>query len=78
MLGVSGLENYKGKVIREKIGEAGRDQIPMGILSHVKELDYIPFPQVLVLCPILPHSQLLCLLIRLNTYGGDRTGCILF
>ena len=44
MLGVSGLENYKGKVIREKIGEAGRDQIPMGILSHVKELDYIPFP----------------------------------
>lgn len=57
MLGVSGLEDYKDKVIREKVGEAGRDQISMDILIHVKELDCIPFPQVLALCPIPPHSQ---------------------
>lgn len=44
----------------------------MGILSYVKELDYIPYPQVLVLCPIPPASHLLHQLIRLNAHGEGR------
>lgn len=65
--------------MREETGEAGRDQIPMGILSQGKELHCIPYPLALVLCPISPDSLLLGLLMRLNTHGGgeDRVYIIL-
>ena len=62
----------KARVMREETGEAGRDQIPMGILSQGKELHCIPYPLALVLCPISPDSLLLGLLMRLNTHGGRR------
>lgn len=46
----------------------------MGILSCVKELDCIPYPQLLVLCPVPPASPLLHQLIRLNAHGEGREG----